>query len=45
MAIPIDQDGRISQDPEETFWRNLDTRIAGGQSRPASESNQVILSV
>ncbi|RKO94222.1 restriction endonuclease type II-like protein, partial [Blyttiomyces helicus] len=32
MAIPIDQDGRIAQDPDEAFWRSLDTRLAGGQA-------------
>ena len=41
MAIPIDQDGRVEMDSEEKFWRNLDTRIAGGQRIPSAESNQV----
>ncbi|KAJ3197530.1 hypothetical protein HK101_002833 [Irineochytrium annulatum] len=45
MAIPIDQDGRVDIDPEEQFWRNLDTRIAGGQRIPANEANQVIVDV
>ncbi|KAI8925204.1 hypothetical protein BC831DRAFT_462186 [Entophlyctis helioformis] len=31
MVIPIDQDGRVAVDPEELFWRNADTRRAGGQ--------------
>ncbi|KAJ3212155.1 hypothetical protein HDU67_003991 [Dinochytrium kinnereticum] len=45
MAIPIDQDGRVDLDPEEQFWRNLDTRVAGGQRIPASESRIVIVDV
>ncbi|KAJ3100885.1 hypothetical protein HDU97_001875 [Phlyctochytrium planicorne] len=45
MAIPIDQDGRVDIDPEEQFWRNLDTRVAGGQRIPASESRLVVVDV
>ncbi|KAI8825717.1 uncharacterized protein EV422DRAFT_563548 [Fimicolochytrium jonesii] len=45
MAIPIDQDGRIARDPEEEFWRKLDTRLAGGQRIPAEQKNQVIVDV
>ncbi|KAJ3225748.1 hypothetical protein HDU81_007686 [Chytriomyces hyalinus] len=44
MAIPIDQDGRVV-DPEDLFWTNLDTRVAGGQVIPAANSNQVIVDV
>ncbi|KAJ3393187.1 hypothetical protein HDU84_002535 [Entophlyctis sp. JEL0112] len=45
MAIPIDQDGRVV-DPEDIFWRNLDTRVAGGQQLiPAEESNLIIVDV
>ncbi|KAJ3050769.1 hypothetical protein HK102_012202, partial [Quaeritorhiza haematococci] len=40
MAIPLDQDGRVNPDPEELFWQNLDTRLAGGQRIPATEANQ-----
>lgn len=43
MAIPIEQDGRGEQDPDDVFFRNLDTRLAGGQVLPASESNQVLV--
>ncbi|KAI8838897.1 hypothetical protein BC829DRAFT_426126 [Chytridium lagenaria] len=39
------QDGRVDIDPEEQFWRNLDTRVAGGQKVPASESRLVIVDV
>ncbi|KAI9351789.1 hypothetical protein DFJ73DRAFT_830901 [Zopfochytrium polystomum] len=45
MAIPIDQDGRIEMNPEEKFWKSLDTRLAGGQRIPANEANQVIVDV
>ncbi|KAJ3298748.1 hypothetical protein HK104_010313 [Borealophlyctis nickersoniae] len=45
MAIPIDQDGRIEQDVDEAFWQKLDTRLAGGQRIPASESRQIIVDV
>ncbi|ORY53589.1 hypothetical protein BCR33DRAFT_710984 [Rhizoclosmatium globosum] len=45
MAIPIDQDGRVV-DPEDIFWRNMDTRVAGGQATvAAADSNQVIVDV
>ncbi|KAJ3062533.1 hypothetical protein HDU98_001574 [Podochytrium sp. JEL0797] len=44
MAIPIDQDGRVV-DPDDVFWRNLDTRIAGGQTIPAADANQIIVDV
>ncbi|KAJ3028644.1 UNVERIFIED_CONTAM: hypothetical protein HDU68_001225 [Siphonaria sp. JEL0065] len=45
MAIPIDQDGRVV-DPEDLFWRNLDTRVAGGQAlTPAADANQIIVDV
>ncbi|KAJ3123807.1 hypothetical protein HK100_011478 [Physocladia obscura] len=37
--------GRVV-DPEDIFWRNLDTRIAGGQQTvPAEDSNLVIVDV
>ncbi|KAJ3300865.1 hypothetical protein HDU76_005999 [Blyttiomyces sp. JEL0837] len=44
MAIPIDQDGRVHQDPEEEFWRKLNTRVAGGQ-RKSGEAYDVIVDV
>jgi len=31
MTIPIDQDGRIKLQPEDDFWKEINTRIAGGQ--------------
>ncbi|OUM62412.1 hypothetical protein PIROE2DRAFT_44330, partial [Piromyces sp. E2] len=31
MSIPIDQDGRIKLQPEDDFWKEINTRIAGGQ--------------
>ncbi|KAJ1559115.1 hypothetical protein HK405_011956, partial [Cladochytrium tenue] len=45
MAIPIDQDGRVEADPEERFWRTLDTRISGGRRVAAKDANQVIVDV
>ncbi|KAI9101201.1 hypothetical protein DFS34DRAFT_578158 [Phlyctochytrium arcticum] len=45
MAVPIDQDGRTAVDPDEEFWKKIDTRLAGGQRIPASEKNQVIVDV
>ncbi|TPX33576.1 hypothetical protein SmJEL517_g03568 [Synchytrium microbalum] len=45
MAIPIDQDGRVQPDPDETFFRNLDTRNAGGQRISAKDSNLVVVDV
>ncbi|KAJ3035702.1 hypothetical protein HDV00_003463 [Rhizophlyctis rosea] len=45
MAVPVDQDGRIQEDPDELFWRNLDTRVAGGQTIAAADANQVIVDV
>ncbi|TPX41493.1 hypothetical protein SeMB42_g05553 [Synchytrium endobioticum] len=45
MAIPIDQDGRSQIDPDEVFYRNLDTRNAGGQRIPAKDSNLVVVDV
>ncbi|KAI8914895.1 hypothetical protein DFJ77DRAFT_463850 [Powellomyces hirtus] len=45
MAIPIDQDGRIARDPEAEFWRQLDSRLAGGQIIAAKDRNQVIVDV
>ncbi|OAJ43057.1 hypothetical protein BDV3_001823 [Batrachochytrium dendrobatidis] len=45
MAIPIDQDGRVSTDPEELFWKNVDTRNAGGLRRAPSKPYQIIVDV
>lgn len=45
MAIPIDQDGRLLPSQDELFWRNIDTRLAGGQRIPASERGTVIVDV
>ncbi|KAI8806841.1 hypothetical protein BJ742DRAFT_814576 [Cladochytrium replicatum] len=45
MAIPLDQDGRADIDVDDAFWRGLNTRLAGGQVIPASESNKVIVDV
>ena len=41
MAVPVDQDGRVQEDPDEVFWRGLDTRLAGGQTVPAADANKV----
>ena len=45
MAIPIDQDGRIEMNPEEQFWRKLDSRVSGTRKVLAAESNQIIVDV
>ncbi|KAH9261338.1 hypothetical protein BASA82_001022 [Batrachochytrium salamandrivorans] len=45
MVIPIDQDGRVATDPEELFWRNVDTRQGGGLRRGPLEPSQIIVDV
>ncbi|KAL2914851.1 DNA repair protein RAD16 [Polyrhizophydium stewartii] len=42
MVIPIDQDGRVAVDPEELFWRNVDTRQAGGQRRQRGPATVIV---
>ncbi|ORX83961.1 hypothetical protein BCR32DRAFT_201319 [Anaeromyces robustus] len=44
MAIPIDQDGRIKLQPEDDFWREINSRIAGGQLEKGYKK-QVIVDV
>ena len=44
MVIPIDQDGRVQTAPEEMFWKNIDTRLAGGQ-RHLKEPMQVSVKI
>ncbi|KAJ1554139.1 hypothetical protein HK096_004872, partial [Nowakowskiella sp. JEL0078] len=45
MAIPIDADSSSAIDPDDAFWSNLDTRLAGGSCLPSSTTNHVITDV
>jgi len=43
MSIPIDQDGRIKLQPEDDFWKEINTRIAGGQIEKGYKKQVIII--
>ncbi|KAI8904315.1 hypothetical protein EDD86DRAFT_194941 [Gorgonomyces haynaldii] len=42
LVIPVDQDGRVVVDPEELFFKSVDTRVAGGQVVPLQKPQVLV---